>query len=432
MNNSKNNQRLTGVMLYVIAITFAALTIFLQVVPIETASYFQSKFVISSSKFVYLSSLFFIPYSFMQLPGGMLFDKYGLKYILPVCIGVTLIGTSIYWYATNAWLIGGGRIISGLGCSVAYISGIYAATKYFPSRRLPLLIGILEAFSTLGSIVAAKPLHWLIKTCGWNMAGVIIIGFCIGLSGLALIFTRHLTNEDPKASRQESFIGLMKQTISLLKNRNLLLIFFYSFCTWLIIMSFAGYWLKDYMIAVHHYNEQTALKLVEIYWTSFLITSLIVGYYIHDHHIAIKAILCLSLIGFVAYLSMAVPIIFSYITIIFIAVAGGVSGTGVIIAFALLPRFTPPAMNGTAVALNNTFVVLGGYFGQVLFGLILGKFNLDHYLQGIISKHGIEPHFYSAMLIYVVFATCSLVSAFLILTRNTSSLQVDQHIVVQL
>lgn len=429
--SNKKNQQLSGVMLYIIAITFAALAIFLQVVPIETASHFESKFVINSSKFVYLSSLFFIPYSFMQLPGGILFDKYGLKYILPACILITLVGAATYWYASNAWLIGIGRIISGLGSSIAYISGIYAATKYFPSRRLPLLIGILEAVSTVGSIVAAKPLHYLINNLGWNITGMLIIGFCIGLSTLALLFTRNLSNESSNINKQQTLVKLMKQAICLLKNRNLLLIFFYSFCTWLIIMSFAGYWLKDYMIAVHHYNEQTSLKLVEIYWTSFLIASLIIGYYIHDYHVGIKVILCLGIIEFITYALMSIPSVFTYTMIIGVVIAGGISGTGVIIAFALLPKFTPPEMNGTAVALNNTFVVLGGYVGQVLFGVILSKFNLDHYFHGMISKNGVEPHYYSAMLIYVFFAVCSLIAAILILVRNASPRLPENQAIVQ-
>jgi MFS family permease len=78
-----------GLKIYIIAILFSSLSIFIQSIPITTADNFESALLLSHSKFVYLTSLFFIPYSIMQLPGGILFDKYGLKYILPSAIFIT-------------------------------------------------------------------------------------------------------------------------------------------------------------------------------------------------------------------------------------------------------------------------------------------------------------------------------------------------------
>lgn len=120
-----------GLKLYIIALLFTTLSIFLQVIPIDSAKHFQDKLLISSSDFVYLSSLFFISYSMMQLPGGILFDKYGLKYVLPISIIIASVSVILYWGSSSTWMVGASRVMAGLGCSVAYISGIYIAANFF-------------------------------------------------------------------------------------------------------------------------------------------------------------------------------------------------------------------------------------------------------------------------------------------------------------
>ena len=122
-------------------------------------------------------------------------------------------------------------------------------------------------------------------------------------------------------------------------------------------MSFAGYWLKDYMIVMHNYTEEMSLHLIEMYWGSFLITSLVISYFIKTDRLAIINLLGLAIIGFVAYLFMCIPVLFSYPQIMLVVVLGGISATGVILSFSLIPRLVDVGSCGTAVAINNTFVV---------------------------------------------------------------------------
>ena len=67
------------------------------------------------------------------------------------------------------------RLIAGLGCSIAYISAIYVAARFFPPQRLSILIGLIEASSTLGTLVATRPLKYIISLYGWHVAGIIIM-----------------------------------------------------------------------------------------------------------------------------------------------------------------------------------------------------------------------------------------------------------------
>ena len=76
--SAKSNNTL-GYELYIITLLFTVLSVFLQSIPIETAEHFKLLLQIDSTQFVNLGALFFTTYSLMQIPGGMLFDKYGLR-----------------------------------------------------------------------------------------------------------------------------------------------------------------------------------------------------------------------------------------------------------------------------------------------------------------------------------------------------------------
>ena len=160
-------------------------------------------------------------------------------------------------------------------------------------------------------------------------------------------------------------------------------------------MSFAGYWLKEYLVEMHHYSANKALSLVEVYWLSFFIASLIIGYIANNYAKAKLVVFVLAIVGFISYLFMSIPVLFNYIELFMVVTFAGISATGVIVAFSLVPRFAKPEFCGAAIALNNTFVVLGGYVGQLLFGIILKKIDLDKYLAGSLGQHGIESHYYS-------------------------------------
>ena len=83
----------------------------------------------------------------------------------------------------------------------------------------------------------------------------------------------HCTYQKTETTIVEAF----KSAFKLFKKKRLICVFIYSFTTWLVIMSFAGYWLKNYLIHVHEYSEVQALNLIQVYWASFMIASLLVS-----------------------------------------------------------------------------------------------------------------------------------------------------------
>jgi hypothetical protein len=160
--------------------------------------------------------------------------------------------------------------------------------------------------------------------------------------------------------------------------------------------------------------------MVETYWMSFLITSFIIGYCTKSDKSAKVNLLIVAGLGVLAFAIMAIPVLFNRLEILLVILAAGISATGIIIAFSLVPRFVAAELEGTAVAMNNTFVVFGGYCGQVSFGWMVNHFDISNYFD-IIHDKNIDHNHYSALSLYVIATALSFIFAILI-TRN-----IDKH-----
>ncbi len=401
-----NSEIRLGYKLYILALLFASLSFFFQVVPINTSDYFEATLGISQSRVVNLTSLYFISYAALQIPGGIFFDKFGLKIVLPISIAITTLGSGLYFSSSNPFMLGASRFIIGIGCAVSYISAIYIAIKFLPAKWLPLLIGILESFTGCGSVIAAQPFKILINHYGFHISAYIVVGFCLFLLLSSLILVRNIKSEQ---KTETTIVEAFKSAFKLFKKKRLICVFIYSFTTWLVIMSFAGYWLKNYLIHVHEYSEVQALNLIQVYWASFMIASLLVSIMIKDIASA-KIIVCLLAgLGLITYFLMSIPIIFSYHGVLIVVICGGISASGVIIAFSIVPKLAPPQLSGSVVAMNNTFIVLGGFVGQVVFGYVLENFDIANVFVNY-NFGNLETHYYTALLIYPLFTLIAFIA----------------------
>lgn len=110
--------------------------------------------------------------------------------------------------------------------------------------------------------------------------------------------------------------------------------------------------------------------------------------------------------GVVVFFCLAIPKVFHEISLSLIFIAGGISATGVIIAFSIISETVSQNLKGIAIGTNNTFVVLGAYVGDILFGEIKHVRVTGHWIRIVTEQQ--QYHF--AMLMYPLFSLFALVS----------------------
>ncbi|MEE3849706.1 MFS transporter [Gordonia sp. LSe1-13] len=143
---------------------------------------------LTAVEFGFIGSSFFFLYAVVSVVTGFLAAKYSVKWIL-FAMGLT-------WAVLQfPMLLGGGaavllvtRIVLGGAEGPATAMSLTSAQGWFPPARRALPSNLVAAGSTLGPVIAAPALAWVIAAWGWRWAfGVLgIVGLLWTISWLLL------------------------------------------------------------------------------------------------------------------------------------------------------------------------------------------------------------------------------------------------------
>lgn len=132
-----------------------------------------------------IASAFFFSYALMQVPTGILFDRYGARATLAAMLAFTAVGTALFAAGQSAGTLVMARTLMGIGLAGVFTGSFVVMARWLPSDRLVSQIGAMNSFATLGSIAATTPFAMLIGSIGWRtsywifVAGVVLLAVAI-------------------------------------------------------------------------------------------------------------------------------------------------------------------------------------------------------------------------------------------------------------
>ncbi|GIH80329.1 MFS transporter [Planobispora longispora] len=161
----------TGVLAYVIAVFHRQS---LGVASIEAAA----RLGVGAAGLSLLAMLQLLVYAGMQVPVGVLVDRFGSKRMLVTGAAVMACGELVFAFAGG--LAGGvaGRALIGCGDAMTFISVIRLVNLHFPAHRNPVLVQLTGIIGQLGAIASAVPLIHSLRSYGWTptFLGAAVLG----------------------------------------------------------------------------------------------------------------------------------------------------------------------------------------------------------------------------------------------------------------
>ncbi|WP_417430271.1 MFS transporter [Kiloniella sp.] len=140
-----------------------------------------------------LASFYYYSYVVMQVPVGVMADRFGPRKLLTTGAIVAAIGTAIFALAPNYWIISFGRLLIGGSVAVAFVTMMKIALHWFDLKRFALLVGLGLLSGNLGAVVAGAPLQQMIELIGWRY---VMLGFA-GITGVLALATGIWLRDDP-------------------------------------------------------------------------------------------------------------------------------------------------------------------------------------------------------------------------------------------
>ncbi|MFC7361702.1 MFS transporter [Nocardioides astragali] len=130
----------------------------------------SERFDISATSLATFTVLQLVVYAGMQVPVGVLLDRFGSRALL-VC-GLVLMTAGQLGFAFSESFVGAvvARAVVGAGDAMVFVSVIRLVTAWFLVRQGPMVTQLTGLSGQIGAIAAAAPLSYLLHELGWTQA----------------------------------------------------------------------------------------------------------------------------------------------------------------------------------------------------------------------------------------------------------------------
>ena len=128
------------------------------------------RFDISASQLATFTMLQLLVYAGMQIPVGLLVDRFGPRSVLLVGTLLLTVAQTGFAFASSYPLALLSRSFVGVGDAMTFICVLRVVSSWFPARRVPLMTQLTGTLGQFGAIIATVPMTWALGSFGWTPA----------------------------------------------------------------------------------------------------------------------------------------------------------------------------------------------------------------------------------------------------------------------
>jgi MFS family permease len=147
------------------------------------------RFDISASQLATFTMLQLLVYAGMQIPVGLLVDRFGSRSVLLAGVVLLTLAQTGFALADSYPAALAARFFVGMGDAMTFICVLRLVATWFPSRRIPLVTQLTGTLGQLGAVLAAVPMTWALGHLGWTKAYLLAasLGLVLAVAVLAVL-----------------------------------------------------------------------------------------------------------------------------------------------------------------------------------------------------------------------------------------------------
>ena len=364
------NPYLLGILICTIGAFFYCYEFVLRIIPGILQEELRMAFGnLSASAFGQIAALYYFAYSPMQLPVGILMDRFGPRYLLTLACLCCTFGSFLFG-SPGLFIAGAGRLLVGFGSAFAFVGVLSAATNWLPLRYFSLVAGLMTTLGMLGLVYGEIQITHLAHVLGLHavLRMSVVIGLILSL--LIYLIVRDSPNKRKHTAMpyQEFFVQVWK----VLKSKQIWIIAIIGTCLYTSLSVFGELWGKSFLEQAFHLSKIQAAKTMSMLFLGWAVGAPLTGF-ISDRSgnrlvpLTIGALGSLLFIGIILFDQNL-----SYLQLNIIMFLYGVFSASEIIVFIMAKEYSPTQqLSGTIFAVTNMIVSFGGVFFQPMVGHLL-------------------------------------------------------------
>ncbi|PGK51286.1 MFS transporter [Priestia megaterium] len=356
---------------------------------------------VSASVIGLMTSIQFFAYAGLQIPVGLLSDRYGPNRFLIIGTLLTGVGSVIFSVAPNEYVLLSSRLLVGIGDATIFVNLVLILSQWFKGNEFVKLMGMIGLVASLGSLSATVPLSLWISHIGWNTPflsiGIILAFLSYGLYFVLVSKPKQLFRENSDANngmtkKRESVWVILRRLVTTRQAWATFLCHFGAVGTYI---GFIGSWGVPYGMNVFDLTRSQASQLIMYGLFGAMLGGPLISWMSGRLNMIKKIYTVTQLITFFSWVIMFClgiqPSVGLIIVLLFLIGFGNGASS---LTFAIVRKSFPIHEVGVASGFAN----MGGFLSAVVLPIVFG-----HVLD-LFSKHSITSGYHYALLIPVVFS----------------------------
>ncbi len=349
-----------------------------RVAPAVITDQLMAEFAIGGAALGNLSAFYFYSYVAMQIPTGVIADRWGPRRLLTLGAAVAALGTAIFAMAPDIGWASFGRLLIGASVAVAFVSMLKLASHWFAPRHYALASGMALFMGVVGGVVAGVPLRMLVEAFGWRT----VMGTTAALTAALAVAIWLRVRDDPSergyaghfadGAAHAERVSILRGLAQVLAYRNLWIMTLVPIGFSGAVLTFAGLWGVPWLRQVHGLDPKSAAAITSTLLVSWALGGPLLGSWsqrIGRRKPLYVAAAVVALAGWAAIVFLPLPLW----AIVALLVPTGFASGNLIIGFAWAKESVPLRLMGTASGVCNMGPLLGGMLLQPAMGWMLDR-----------------------------------------------------------
>lgn len=354
--------------IWILGVLFYFYEYFLRVAPSVMIPNLMQAFSVNAALIGTMTAFYLYAYAPMQLPVGLLLDRYGARRLLTFAALICAFAGFLFGFANQLWIANISRILMGVGSAFGFVSMIYISSHWFEKSKLSFLIGIGNSIGMMGAVIGQGPLSILEQSIGWRATYFLLGFFGLAISVLVFLVVRNAPPNYKENKKKQ--IPILKSLYYVIRLPQCWINSCVAFLFYASIAAFAGLWCVPYLHTRYDLPMQWAGFGTSLIYIGYIVGGPIIGH-LSDRmsrkkiKLLIGSLLAFICLWFIVYMHLSIPILF--ILLFFL----GFFCATQLLTYSFAIDLTPEESKGTAVAFTNFMVFLGGAILQSLIGYLL-------------------------------------------------------------
>ena len=385
---------------------------FARVSPGVMAPELMRDLAVTALRYGSLSAFFYYAYLSMQIPVGLLVDRFGPRRLL---ISATLVcGLGCIWFGTVDTIFKAemSRFVMGFGAAFAFVTSLKLAAQWFPARRLGLIVGLTQALGMLGAAVGEEPIAAMVEWVGWRHTMFLMAVVFVVLAGLMFIIIRDNKAASENAREKSSVAVMWRGLLRVVRNRQSWLNAAYAGFVFAPTAAFAELWGVPFIQHAEHSTTRAAAFAVGMIFIGWGIGGPLAGWLSDRIGRRIPVMIGSAILGWILTTSVLYMPHINLSTVTLLLFLYGLTNAGVAVSYTLAGEINSKTLAGTSIAFANMASVLVGASLQPVIGWFL-----DISWDGMVAE-GIPVYtlhdFHMALFVLPICSLLGILFAFLV------------------